>query len=425
MALSVDEILGIDLADPVFAYNPSQASPLGTEVDWEDGTPRSGGTWERSPQGIYRRVGDGVVPINGNKQRLLVQAGQVTQALGNSSNPSVWNESAGGIVGSTSREPLLTSNSHAVEPRVLYSDTSGSDSIFKQNGTFTANPEAYWSFVEHWSAERLRIRMQETGGYNTVAFIEVDLHQDDNNAPEVISSSGNVPDSFVRKVAEFGPNGGPVYLIKGAYNPGSQGVDGNGRRFTFYPDRDGNGDGTILHHAQAETRSPAGAIGRSGPIVSGGGSITRNEGVFKINVGDWWPKNELTILMKMRLLSWTPKNTYSNNFVSVLSYNDLSTNISIRNNGPANLNFKSEDDSGNSTPVRAHSGFEDITIAFSATPNEQKFASNGTGGKANHDGSWFNTPSPLFIGNTLEHAEIDYLRILPQALTVEQLESIT
>lgn len=425
MALSVDEILGIDLADPVFAYNPSQASPLGTEVDWEGGTPRSGGAWEQSPQGIYRRVGDGVVPINGSQQRLLVQAGQVTQALRNSSNPPVWDESAGAVVGSTAREPLLTSNSHAVEPRVVYSDTSGSDGIFKQNGTFTATPEVYWSFVEHWSAETLRIRMQETGGNNTIAFIEVDLHQNDNNAPEVISSGGNVPDSFVRKVAEFGPNGGPVYLIKGAYDPGGQGVDGNGRRFIFYPDRNGNGDGTILHHAQVETRSPNGTRGRTGPVVSGGGSVVRNESAFKIDVGNWWPENELTLFMKMRLLSWSPKNIYNNPNANFLRLDNKSSRLWFRSKRPSSLSFRSEDESSNIAYSNNHSGFEDITIAFSATPNEQRMASNGAGDKANHDGSWLTRPSKITIGSRLEHAEIGYVRILPESYTLEQLKSIT
>jgi len=90
-----------------------------------------------------------------------------------------------------------------------------------------------------------------------------------------------------RTLEATGPNGGQLVRVVVGLNADNV---GSPLLFRFWGDPVGNGNTTVLHHAQIEEAPNA-----SSPIVTQGSPVTRAPGKYVISLGDWWNTDEGTI----------------------------------------------------------------------------------------------------------------------------------
>lgn len=98
--------------------------------------------------------------------------------------------------------------------------------------------------------------------------------------------SGSV---FAVKLAEVGPNGGPIYLL----GVSGIGTAGNGRQINIYPTgTTQNAKTVIVHHGQLEGAQ----LSPTSPIVTGAASVTRSRDSYEAPAS--WPMQTLSLYLR-------------------------------------------------------------------------------------------------------------------------------
>lgn len=199
-------------------------------------------------------------------------------------------------------------------------------------GTLSAAGDTVYGIVENVDADTTSIVL-----FDSTAGVSVHLAEF-TWATRVLATTSGSGSLFAVKLAEVGPNGGPVYLL------GVSGIGtlGNNRRINIYPTgTTQNGKTAILHHAQME----GGVLFPTSPIITVGASATRIRDSLE------YPFNARpgNLSMYMRMVSRGHEHRDANSRV-LFSLGTATTvpRIQIQQTGAANTYIASIADSGGS-----------------------------------------------------------------------------
>jgi len=136
--------------------------------------------------------------------------------------------------------------------------------------TLTGSPESMWCIVENTDALVSAIGLWDASGAAFVA--EVQLTWADGT---LAVTDGTAPSTYVKKLADAGPNGGAVYW----FGFTATGTGSNNRSFYVYPSGiTQNALTAIVHHVQHE-ESPYPSLT---PVVTAGSSVARSKDALSV-----------------------------------------------------------------------------------------------------------------------------------------------
>jgi len=169
--------------------------------------------------------------------------------------------------------------------------TKGVRRTSSEIGTFSSGEEHLVFYLERGSADDFQFDISEDNNFTKVGTLRFDWSQD-----SIVDQKG--------LVADFFPIRDDLYAFILKYDPtnvGGSDFSGNGRFLNFKPDRGGNGDMTIFHHAQLSENRPFIL-----PAVTGGSQITVNADTYTLTPSEW--NNEQGTIF---LSGWVPTKAYN------------------------------------------------------------------------------------------------------------------
>jgi hypothetical protein len=151
---------------------------------------------------------------------------------------------------------------------------AGSVAVIQTNGTLNAAGDCVYAIVENVSAAVTDIGLFDADASVNTFVIRGTMNWT-TRAFTIASGAGSV---FAWRIAEVGPNGGPVYVLAVS----GQGTAGHPRKVYLYPSGVvQNGNAVVVHHLQLES----GVLFPSSPIVTSGAGVARSRDLFEVPIG--------------------------------------------------------------------------------------------------------------------------------------------
>jgi len=391
------------------AYNLNVADTEAIPQKTKDGWTRGSAGRVLNAQGKYVSRGSDVprLSFDGEEPGLLVEAGGRTNQLTYSSNftGADWDNNSDGLTAKSSILKGQTAQEIATSSDTDNINNSGA-------GVFSSRLESYSIIIEYTGSQDAVTRISIFSDVNDrVAYGEYLWGTD-----STLLSIGDSVDK--RVLTQNGPNGGKVVRFILRYDPSTDAEGGNGRQVLLFPDRSGNNEAVIFHHAQIEEAPNA-----SSPIVTGGSPVTRSADDYAIFEGgqpSWWNPNEGTLI-----LEWVNQTFLVEHSTRLLASGD--GEIFFGKLGTADR-LDTKDASSNVATVNdvdVTQSFVPLKAAISLTGSEQRLSLQGSSTTAPHDGSMLGATEVLFSDLNKWIAAVSKLRYIDRALSESTLNRIT
>lgn len=367
--------------------------PQTVKDDWG----RVSAGWALGPDGKYVSSPSGQPRLsyqNGDPA-LLVEAGQRTNYLPNSSDASAW---------STVDSPSFSSSLPSIIDGQSAYSCEGGKLITTSSASYSEVTETLYVIIEKDTAESTQILVRQGSGGSIVARAKYDWSTD-------TFSNSYLATPYREIETENGPNEGRVVRFAIKYDASSANSLTE-KSLELRPDGNTNGKATIVHHAQLE-EAPNG----SAPIVTGGGEVTRGRDDYFFKIGSRYSADEGTFLLSIT------QNVIERGKVFYPFSQKGGTKPGLVMAG----GFKIWDPSGNETKyLGSPTPFSENQVAFSFTNSEMRLSAGGVSDASNHDGS-FLEDDRFIPGIWLNDSIVTFGKIIyvPYALPESMLNKIT
>lgn len=297
-----------------------------------------------------------------------------------------------------------------------YTGATAADGKRQAYGTFDGGNEVCYFIVEKNTATSCGMFIYDASGPATVSHI--DLNFDTGVVSQVAGSSSA---KGAKKLSDSGPNGGVVYLLWQQFS----GTASNTRWAVFYPDRDGNGDETILHHAQ-------GVVGDmvTSPIVTTSASQERGQDNLEFAAPVWADESATSVVAEVETLSTEPPAGTGDNLIAVFGNNAIDENAGMifkSGNAQAFKTLASADEYSDSGVDMYASGGK-AAVSVQSTP----LLASGKGNTTVSTASATGDPTGFtkcYIGGVINLSNpscvIKNIQLIPAVLTAAQLEDLS
>lgn len=398
-------VTGENGAGIVPAYNLNVADTGSIPQNTQDGWTRGSAGRVLGPDGKYVSRGSDVPrkSFDGEEPGLLVEAAGRTNQLTYSSNftGADWDNNSAGLTAKSSILKGQTAQEIATSSDTDNINNSGA-------GVFSSRLESYSIIIEYTGSQDAVTRISIFRGVNDrVAHGEYLWGTD-----STLLSIGDSVDK--RVLTQNGPNGGKVVRFILRYDPSTDAEGGNGRKVLLFPDRSGNNEAVIFHHAQIEEAPNA-----SSPIVTGGSPVTRSGDDYAIFEGGqppWWNPNEGTLIVELE-----PRFFERSNEFQLIGDGADRDYISF---GDGPIKIFTADVSSNAAS-QAITPFEKIKIAVSFDRSDIRQSVNGSSDSAGrHDGTLLSTKK-LNLSTEADSTLINSVDYVDRALSESTLNRIT
>jgi len=393
---------------PAYVWDFSRTPTIPDEVR-EEWTRGSAGR-VLGPNGKFVSRGSDVprLSFDGEDPGLLVEsAGRTNKVQYSASIPNNWAEINGSI--STVTSAFQGGNAGEV-----------TDGRIEENaGTTSGGQETISVIIEKGSSNLTDFAWKDT---SSSAAQEFRYRYDWSNDTLTQTDASNATERFknFRTLQATGPNGGQLVRVAVGLTAANTGTN---LLIRFWGDPVGNGNTTILHHAQIEEAPNA-----SSPIVTQGSPVTRAEddyAIFKGGQPEWWNPNEGTIIAEVIPTAY--RNNKKNVQVFGLDNGTFQSWAKLRYNTPTPIGWAPFDGSASARVELEANAFTTITGAVSATTSKIVCSANGQSNKSNHNGNLLNTDT-LTIGEDQKEEGQFILQsayYIPRALPESTLNAIT
>lgn len=393
---SVKDILGTEIPRPVWAFRPSRAAPLRSDMTVTSES--SNGTTYDASGGIFKARSSGG-RVWGESQSLLVEAQNATNIVEYSSDVSQWSKS--GTLTTTNITSRIDSNLSPVQAQRVKSGGSNARFIITAVESTSGNREVFSLILERGTAGKIEITPY--GDSSEFATARYNFTDDTFEADDSLGASAYKLDAV-----------NDLYILRVPYD--TSGRAGEQDRALVYIDPTGNFGFHDFHHAQIEE-----SYGGTMPIVTDANKKARADDKYTIFEGgrpDWWNYRQMTYLLDVEFLNGSPNGR-------ILS--DDAGEARIYWNGGLGV---FDGNNFNSLSDKDLPSFERHKIAVSSTPSELRYAVNGgigagRKGTMGTNGNYL-TPSNMRIGQGSKGVYgVHKVGFLPTALSLDQCEIIT
>lgn len=407
MPTTVEKILDAPRVAPAFSFRANQTAPLPSEMTFRrDQTSDGSGAYAFDQRkGLYvsrdadvPRYSDD--PRTGASRGLLVESSPATNNARFSSDVESWNDNTSGVSFSNVDSIFAGAGSNSnIGPKEVSTSGSDSDRVGQNSGVLSGDQEIMRVIAEQSSASKWGFRIRNPDDGSDLALLEHTFSDD-----SLTLDRGSVQDMNVRELST-GPNGGRLVSVMFRVAGGnSSNIDGDVRQLFVFPDRNGNGDSTIIHHVDNGERRFVGA-----PIVTGSSAVTRQGERVAVDLSDVWNETEGTLLLTITAPF------FSGETFNVIGAGSFERNLYIASNNPPYA-LKSSDGTNKPTVANAIPPFQPARVGVSFDKSQIAIAANGETDQAPHNGSLLANSVLDLVDSTDYLMQYDQIEYKPKAL---------
>jgi hypothetical protein len=385
---AVKDILDAQIPKPVWALNPTHASPIGGATHSTTGTEVASDsrTAFSSQSGKFIEYGDRP-RIGGTSQSLVFEGGNSRNEVEFSSDFDGWVLETSSVYKGDVVSLIYSAESNS---KYIYA-SNASDRISTAAGTLSGGVEVATLIFEERDSSQIKFMVENTTGTPSYYVFRIKI---DINGDSTLSASldrGGFYDVSTTLITGSGPAyGNPVHRVQVVYGGNDANSAGDNRRVRVYPNGLGeSGDvGVAVHHTQVEETAQPGT-----PIVTGSGPADRSGEDVTIwsTQPDWWNEQEMTLVIE-----FTPQYTRIEEKSVFFGENTYSRWGYMSAGGPP-FAFKTYDGTNVVNLGDSIIAHEKNRVAIAATQDRVHLAANGQSTQGPHNGNLF-TISQLDIG---------------------------